>query len=292
MGATFWPCTVCPAQCGPVFDRVVVSYVVAGGTRVMWTLLPTFTDPPPYTFRLEVGQTADNNAGDWEPVGGPVENAFFAVDPDQRVWGKTNWTHYRVRLSTALGEYVSEPTGGKGTLSRVDWLRARNMARFERNRMRLGAGQDGYLLKRRVTGQKCRVCLDRATDEVRDPDCPSCYGTGFECGYFYPVSCVWADFSPKARRTDLDAGQSRGTVDDVVVQARMIATDLMEEDDVWVNRVTDDRYYVHRVTNLAEVRGVPVIANVEMRPIPFSSVVYSIEIPAQVRSALAATGEA
>jgi hypothetical protein len=32
-------CGVCPPDCESVFDRVVVSYLVRGGTRVMWELL-------------------------------------------------------------------------------------------------------------------------------------------------------------------------------------------------------------------------------------------------------------
>jgi hypothetical protein len=98
-------------------------------------------------------------------------------------------------------------------------------------------------------------CLDHQTQEVRDPACPNCYGTGFECGYFYPVACVWAEMAPRARRTELDAGQSRGTVDDVVVASEMVMTELLGEDDVWVNAATDDRWFVHRVSHTSEMRG-------------------------------------
>lgn len=277
------PAGKCPPECQSVFDRVVVSHIIRGPTRVMWELLDTFTDPQPLSFQLQVGMTANPLADDWEDVGLPVENQYFAYDAEQRVWGKTNWTHYRVQVTTPRGVYYSLPTAGMGTLDRRSWRLAREIVRQRIVAYRFGpGGQQGYLLKRRWTGKPCTVCLDYQTKEVRNPNCPSCFGTGFECGYFFPMACVWAEMSPRARRTELDGGQSRGTIDDIVVKSEMVMTELMSEDDIWVNARTDDRWYIHKVTHTAEIRGVPLVADVEMRVVPFSSIVYSIEIPQQL----------
>lgn len=269
--------------CDSIFDRVVVSFLVRGRTRVMWELLPTFLDKGPLEFQLQVGATANNDADDWADVGLPVTDAYVAFDDEQRVWGKDNWTHYRVRVTSTEGVYYSDPVAGLGVLDRRSWRIARDLARQHLKAMRIGtAGQEGYLLKRRWTGEDCPTCLDHQTKEVRNPDCPDCYGTGKKCGYYYPMACVWAELSPKAYRTQLDGGQSRGTVNDVVVQAKMVTTELMGEDDVWVAAKTDDRYYVHEIQNVEEIRGVPILANVSLRPIPYSSVIYSIRIPQQL----------
>ncbi len=272
----------CPiTQCASPFDRVVVSYLIKGGSAVFWELVPSFNDPRPLEFQLQVGTTANNDADDWADVGLPATDLFFAIDGEKRVYGKDNWTHYRVKLTTTKGTYYSDPTNLWGTMSRHDWRMAREICRKEKVAHR-GASQLGYLLKRRVTGQRCRRCLDHMTKEVKNPACPSCYGTGFECGYFYPSGCVWANMTPRTRRTELDGGQGRGTVNDIVVQARMLLTELMMENDVWVNKVTDDRYYVHKVQHVAEWRGVPLVGQVELRPIPYSSIIYDIEVPDQL----------
>jgi hypothetical protein len=278
-------CLPCKPGCEDVFDAVMVSYAVRGMARVMWSLLPTFTDPNPLTFQLEVGSTASNDSDDWEPVGLPVVDQYMAHDPDQRVWGNTNWTHYRVRLDSASGTHYSQPTGGLGVLAKRDWLKAREIIRQRVLAYRVAhAGQEGYLLKRRWTGQKCTRCLNYQTDEPEDPGCPRCYGTGFECGYYYPVSCVYAEMSPRTYRIELDP--SRGAVNSVVIRAEMVMTEVLGEEDVWVNKATDDRYYVHRVTHTAEVRGVPLVAQVEMSLIPYSSAIYGIEIPEQLEHLL------
>lgn len=277
------PADTCPPVCESVFDRVVVSHLIAGYTRVLWELLPTFTDPNPLAFQLQVGTSSNPDADDWEDVGLPVENQYVAYDPEQRVWGKTNWTHYRVICTSLQGSYTSTPVSGLGTLDRRSWRIAREIIRQRRVAYRVGmGGQEGYLLKRRVTGVPCTRCLDHQTGDPKDPYCPQCYGTGFECGYYYPQSCVWAEMSPRSRRVQLDGGQSRGTVDDIVIQADMLMTDLMGEDDVFVAKKTDDRYFVHKIDHTAEVRGVPITGKVELRPVPYSSVIYTIQIPEQM----------
>jgi len=270
------------SECESVFDRVIVSYLRRGGTRVMWELVETFDDPPPYEFQLQVGQSRNPDAPDWEDVGGPVTDILFSIDGEQRTWGKLNYTFYRVKLTTSLNVYYSEPTGATGTLNPRDWRLAREIIRQERLRMHQHAGQEGYLLKRRITGESCPDCTDPLTREIRDPGCTTCYGTGFRCGYFFPIDCVWADIAPETYHIERKA--PRSTINDIVVRARMLNTWLLGEGDVWVNRVTDDRYYVHAVQNTAEMRGVSLIANVEMRPAPVTDVAYDIDIPQQVEA--------
>lgn len=274
-------CLPCPAdRCNEAFDRVIINRLVRGGTKVMWELRDDFNDPRPYEFQLQVGQTKSNEADDWEDVGFPVVNTFIAIDDEQRVFNKyPNRTFYRVVLTTPVSTVTSDPVAGVGTLSKRDFRLGREILRQELVRFRHQAGQKGVLLKRRITGEDCPNCLDFQTQEVLDPSCPDCFGTGKACGYFFPVDCIWSDMDPKAYHTELDAGKGRGTVDDIKVRARMINTWLMGEEDVWVNLATDDRFYVHRIQNIAEIRGVPLVAKVELRPAPYTDVIYTIEIP-------------
>ena len=117
--------------------------------------------------------------------------------------------------------------------------------------------------------------------EVTDPYCTQCWGTGKECGYYYPLGCIWADLSPVTRKKNLDDHGMRGTVQDVIVAGRMLMLPLLDEMDVWVSRKTDDRYYIQAIKGVAEIRGVPLIATVEMRPAPYTDVIYNIPIPQQ-----------
>jgi len=276
-------CTPCPpVRCDNPFDRVVVSYLLPGGTRVMWQLRDDFLDPQPYEFQLQVGTTASNDADDWADVGTPVLDTYVTVDTEQRLHGIIRWLFYRVKLTTSTGTYFSDPTGLEGTLSRRDWRLAREAVRQELVRMRQDAGQQGYLLKRRVSGTRCPHCLDYQTQEITQISCPYCWGTGFLCGYFFPIDCVWADIHPKA--VQIVEHPTSGTVAPIMVQARMVNTWMMSTGDVWVNKVTDDRYYIEKVQNIAERRGIPIVAYVLMRQAPFTDPIYKLPINGQVLS--------
>lgn len=271
----------CLPSCENVFYMVHVSYLIRGGTRVMWTLLPTFNDPQPWIFQLQIARSANPNADDWQDVGLAVENTCYAVDAEQQNYSKGEQdAFYRVKLSTPAGTYYSAATAKAGILMPRDWRLAQEIVRKEKLRHRY-ANQDGYLLKRRLTGNDCPVCLDLQTMEVTDPYCPQCWGTGKECGYYYPIACIWADLSPVSHRVHIDDQAIRGTIQDIVVTARMLMLPLIEEQDVWVSRKTDDRYYIQSIQNVAEIRGVPLVANVSLRPAPFTDVIYRIPIPQQ-----------
>ena len=61
----------------------------------------------------------------------------------------------------------------------------------------------------------------------------------------------------------------------------MLMMPLLQETDVWVSRETDDRYYIQKIQDIAEIRGVPLVANVELRPAPYTDIIYTVAIPQQ-----------
>jgi hypothetical protein len=269
--------------CPSVFSRIFVwPQVATGETRVEWSLMTNFTDAGPYTFQLQVGRTGLNDADDWVDVGAPISDAYYALDDTQRVYGKFQWTHYRVKLTTGVNTYYSTPVAPLGNLTFGDWAKAREILRMERLRLKQAAGQEGYLLKRRLYGEPCS-CVDPQTGEIRKPHHEECYGTGIVGGYFEPYPCFYVDLGNKNHRSHLDAGAGRGTIDDLpVVKGRMLAMPQVFSYDVWVDRDSDHRWMLHQIDSVAEVRGVPLVISAEMRLLPFSHPVYKIAIEGQV----------
>lgn len=266
----------CVPTCSWVFERVRVWHVVTGGTRVEWLMHIQFTDPAPHSFQLQAGRTGLPTADDWEDVGLPVTNANYAIDDTQRLYGKTPWTHYRIKLTTGLGVYYSKPEPAQGSLSRQDWLKWKNGIRQWTFQLKHGpGGQEGYLIKRRLYGERCD-CLDVRTLEVLKPQHETCYGTGFVTGYFEPQPCTFAELGLRLTREKLD-GQ-RGTTNDLVVPARMLAMPQLLDKDVWVDKDTDVRYFISDIQHLAEVRGVPISVSVALKPAPLSHVIYQFPV--------------
>lgn len=271
-----------PLRTSNVFDRVHVSYAIIGTTVVQWDLRSDFQDPPPHTFQLQVGQTENPQADDWEDVGEAVVDAFYAVDMEQRDWGALQRATYRVSLTTARGEYVSEPTAATGVLDQRNWTDFRYVATkwTQMCRRRGGRACKGWVLKARIGGGRC-ICTDLSTGACTKPLCPLCYGTGRTCGYFAPMPNVWALFDPQTAKGYLDPAGQQNSVLDAHAKARMLACPLIEERDVWVNDATDERWLVTNrgFQNITEIRGIPVIVHVPLHIIDFGHPVYRFPIP-------------
>lgn len=262
-----------------VFDRIRVSHIVTGNSLVTWDFNQNMTDAGPYTYQLYVGHTGLMSADDWSPVGLPVADIWYLRDDRKRLWGMKNWTHYIVAVTSAAGVRYSKPESAQNGWSFEEWRRANEMARKETLAFRMGSANSGYLLKRRTCGEFCD-CLDFQTQEVRNPSCPQCFGTGYTGGYHPAVGCVYALFSLNARNPDQN---DKGTTDDVVVTARMLNDPQLYEYDVWVDRETDDRYFMREFKSVAEIRGRAIVLNVQLRLIPFGHVIYSLPIPTQAQ---------
>lgn len=263
----------------PVFDRVHVDFMNIGETRVTWSLSPRFRGNPPYTFQLQVGQTGNPLADDWQDVGSPVVDAFMATDVSRRWFGKVQTPHYRVVLRTATNEvYVSPPATVLGDLNWREWRLAQEIIRKEKLRHRWFASVPGFLLKQRRDGARCSRCIDRLTGEPKDSRCPLCYGTGWLGGYFKPLPLTYADVDLGQIKEQRQL-QAAGMTAPVVVTARFIGAPQLYAQDVWVNSKSDARYIIHTVKPTAHIHGVPLVLMAELRLLPPDDVVYSIPVP-------------
>jgi len=276
--ATAYGCNSFPDK-AQAFTRVYIDQLIRGATKVFWELDRRFNDPLPYTFQLQTDESGIANADDWINVGTPVTNAYYATDPAQRLFGKQLTTYYRLKLTTSSGTYYSLPTQSIGNLTWRDWHLAREITRKEMLRLRKYTAILGYLLIAKRTGIPCD-CTDPLTNELTLTFCTNCYGTGFVGGYYPPLPCVFFDVSPESSDEHIDM-QGRGQVDDIIKVARYIGYPHLRVRDVFVARDTDRRYYINKVKNLAEIRGMPVITEPTIHAAPFSDVIYTFVINAQ-----------
>lgn len=278
----------CIFNCDQVFANVRVTPTITRGSLIEWESHPSFTDPGPYDYQLQFGRTGSNDSDDWVPVGATAANATFLVDDTMRLFGKTNWAHYRICLRTPLATYFSRPVNALGILNFRDRRIFMEILRAQQLYLKKSEGTEGFLLKRRLFGAKCdNDCVDHITQEVTNPQCPNCFGSGFIGGYFDPIPCIYAALGLNASHNNLDDGEARGTVNDELrVAARMLAVPQLFENDVWVDKKNDHRWYVHKIQHIAELKGIPIAARVELRFAVFTDPVYSIDIDALLPEAL------
>ena len=270
-----------------VFHRVIVDFAVQGGTRVSWLLDPYFCEPGPYQYRLEVGSTGLPAAPDWADCGVTGTNIASLVDPGRRLLGGTNLTtHYRVVLTTGSGTHRSQPADVFGLLPKRDWLLANQLIRLERLRNRFLAGVDGWLLKRKRAGtipnqNTASSAVDFLTGEPTNPERTDTVGTEFTGGYYDPFPFTISVESATGLYEARDPGGQRGTVDDpgTLIEARLVPLPPVAHRDVFVADGSDLRHVIHEITYSGQLRGVPIVAEVKLRLLPFDDVVYSVAVP-------------
>lgn len=259
------------------FRRVSVDYMVHGISRVWWQLDAGFKDPGPYIFQVQVGGTGLAEADDWQNIGAPVVDGFYTTDNKSHSSGAVLVTHYRVTLTTPIGQYVSAPCPVTGELTEADWLVSREILRKERlrfNKVAIG----GYLLKAFRYGVPCPRCRDKLTQEPSDTDCPVCYGTGFEGGYHpaLPLQC-W-DLSPQVIQEDIDSNLKGSARENAYATARVIGFPGLNYLDIWVNGTSDERWSVLDIQIAAAVRGVPLVYQVKLGLLPLSNTAYHLPL--------------
>ena len=259
------------------FRRVSVDNMIRGVTRVWWQLEPLFNDPGPRVFQLQVGNTGLRDATDWRDVGTPVTDGYMAFDDAWRNFSSDLLVHYRVTLTTDKDIYVSQPVNCFGELGERDWVLSREVIRKEQLRHKY-VSVDGYLLKPYRFGRPCKRCRDELTGEVLDSNCPVCNGTSFEVGYHPPLPLQCWDLSNQTISEHQDDQLKGTTRENAEVTARVIGFPTINRNDIWVNGRSDERWLVHEIAIVAGIRGVPLVYNIKLGLIPFSSSIYAIEV--------------
>ena len=254
-----------------VFDRVYVDYAIRGTARISWSLRARFIDPGPHIFQLQ----ASRSGGDtWEDVGAEAENTSYALDDTRRLYGQDMRLIYRVRLTTPVNEYVSGEATILGKLTRRQWLQAREIVRQISLDSRGMECFEGFLLKRKIEGDRCTMCLDRMTNGIKNSDCSLCKGTGYVDGYFVGIKAIMYELSPTIRETH--NRRSVGTITDGAVLARYVGLPLVHNRDVWVDANSDRRYMIGNVQHISEMNQIPLAITAELRPLEFSDIAFTV----------------
>jgi len=257
---------------GNAFKRIYVDYAVSGSARVTWEMRDEMKDPTPWDFQLQVSK--DGGGDTWTDVGTSVRNTFYAVDDQQRQYGKGLRLMYRVVLTTPWDTYTSENAQVLGLLSKRQWLQARAIIRRTVLRPRGLVDLPGYLMKRKLYGTTCADCVDPITGGILNSDCDTCKGTGRTDGYWRATENTLFDMTPEG---DATKRTQKGTSNDSILVGAFIGMPMVHMNDVWIDANSDRRYIVNSVKSVAEINRVPLIVQAQLRLAEFGDIVYTID---------------
>jgi hypothetical protein len=258
-----------------VFDRIQVDYLVRGTSRISWSLRPRFADALPHEYQLQANR-AGGDPDQWEDVGDPVSDSFFALDDQVRLRGQDRNLVYRVVLTTPAAVYTSPHADILGKMEKRQWLQAREIIRQLSLDQRGLVSLSGLILKRKTAGTPCPRCRDRLTGGIRDARCPTCHGTGWTDGYWRAFASSMIDLGPAPRFPN--NRNNTATTDQPVTIGRFIGFPYLQTRDVWVDANADRRYFLHKLQNTAEMNLVPLVVDAELHEAEHSDPIYDVPL--------------
>lgn len=255
-----------------VWDRVVVNGLVTTGATVYWYLDYRFRGKDPWQFDVYWSYMPE---GPWVKLNTePILNNFY-IDPVRRRYGTFTYSYYKVVLTDGNGyTYESPVVSEAGILDRHSYKIAKEIVRKELFLARKFTGRDGLLFKRYTIGTRCSTCADYDTDQPTKAICSTCFGTGLTGGYAAPIPLfitASGDFNNFTLRDNIDQGDEGSEVEGRVAGIVDIASG-----DFWVDINTDTRFMIRKVKELSSIRGVVLVASLELRQIPATSKLYDL----------------
>lgn len=241
------------------------------------------------TFLVDVFRSGGPE-GPWEPVAVGLRDAYNVIDdrfglppsPPSNANGRepmnlfslSREIFYVVTVtppSGSSGAFSSPPTPVEPGLDRRTRLLKRKLLRDLSVAFRRLNGVPFALLKRRRWGSRCPICWDPVLHEATHEHCPTCFGTGFEDGY-------WRQVRVRGRReaatvqTQLTAhGESDVKYADFIV----LDFPRLEYKDLVVDLRNGDRYEIQRMSP-TELKGVTVHQKLTASLLGRNSVEYEV----------------
>jgi len=211
---------------------------------------------------------------------GTVDNDTYFEDPIDRILNADVFNRWYALKTTDINtqeHWYTSPVHAGSTWRKREWLIARDIVRQESVRLiKRRAGTRGWLLRRRFSGTRCEDCVEPETGRITDPECETCFGTGFVGGYYDPME-FWVDLNPEKLMRRLTPDQ--GIISGIVKTGRALAYPPAMPNDYWVSAKSGIRFKIgDQVVKVAEIEEEPLIVQIDMTPEQTNHIIYSVPI--------------
>ena len=252
----------------PTFRDTNISRPQTNILCVRWILNPT--SYPLEDINFEIFRS-NSPAGPFDHLG--------TAEP-----GQYGWTDYTVLGDPAARQYYyivrAASVEGRGFVDSAPFMLehspdniAFELVRKKNIYLTVRGGVAIAVLIRKTWGAKCGRCWNKQRMAADDPDCPSCFGTGFAGGPMNPVF-IPALFNPP-KQTVVDAGLIYEPYNCYIEMANH---PILSKNDMVVDRVQNLRFNIVSV-NPSNHRMHPIAQVAQLNRLDENDIRYTIEVP-------------
>lgn len=253
-------------------DSINVRPLTTTLVEVTWSILPTNESLVESRFHVLRSESPE---GKFVDISGPLANTFIHLDKVnlKKKFNKVAWRIQVDHLPTGVTVIFPNGTPDEAFRFHSDLERAVMPNDPGPDLIALEIVRRNNLLLRRFTGRlvaffpvksqgaRCVVCFDPLKKRAKRSQCPNCFGTTFQGG-FYDQITVFADFNPSAEVIQISPFGKEEPRQTILFMSNFPLAkpnDLMVEKTnkrwrvVQVNKVTKNRYPVQQVLQVQEI---------------------------------------
>lgn len=240
---------------------------------VSWTMLPGANYPDDFILSVENSRCG----GPWTVLATNLQGTCAFVDSRKRNYNTRMNECYRVRLTSASTNqnYVSEIVDAGDYKAYPYSADAENIIKQVETEMEI-SGCKGKVLKKKLWGVHCPLCVDFENQPTVNEHCPRCLGTGIDGGYF-PGLELWVI---KDQISTADQPSQLGYLMGETVQGRCLAYPWLNYGDVWCEDKTNKRYVISKIDPAATYKTTDLVYKITMAQVDFNDVLHTKEADA------------
>lgn len=248
------------------FLKFIIYPKYRTGFSFAWELVHTCAKPMPWKFVI---QKSEDRGTTWEDFSSIVTNLFLYESTTKTIGNLEPNLEFRVKFTAADNSieysFTKHPYGD---LNKREFLLFKEIFRKELLLMTKSSGTVCDLWKMSPYKELPSDTLDPITGDIINPD------KAFPAMYVGPYK-LYAAFNPLPRKKDMDE-RGDGLAEKNETQAKVLGYPFINNEDVLVDIDRDKRYYVSDITNVAEMRRIPIIQQMVLNEVPVTEPIYKL----------------